>query len=143
MVHPAVPVDSGKDTEKYAKEHGNHHGRQRQFQGGREIPGQLSGHRHLGADGDAHIPMEKAFHINGILGKNRFIEAQGLPGSLQGLRRRMGPHQHAGRVPGNHMGNAEGDNGHTDKDKDEMKDSLKYKTPGNHRPSLKNTPLKR
>ena len=42
MVDPAVTVDRGKYTQKDAEKYGNHHGRQCQLQGGREIPGQFS-----------------------------------------------------------------------------------------------------
>ena len=113
-----------KDAQKYAKYHGDDHSRQRQFQGGREIPRQFAGHRHLGADGNPHIPMGQTFHVQGILGKNRLIQPQGLTGCLQNFRRCMGSHQHAGRIAGNDVGNTEGHNRYADEDENQVDQSL-------------------
>lgn len=73
--------------------------------------------------------MSQSLHVQSVLGKHRFIQPQGLARRLQRLRRRVRPHQHAGRVTGNDMGYAEGNNGYADKHKDEMYQFLKYKSP--------------
>lgn len=116
-------------SQENAKKHGNHHGRQRELQSGGEIAGQFAGHGHLGADGHAHVSVEKAFHVENVLGKHRLIQSQGLPRRLQRFRRRMRSYQHAGRVTGDDVGNAEGNDGNAYKDKDEMNQFLKYKSP--------------
>ena len=129
VVHPAVPVHRREDPQKDTKDHCNHHGRQGQLQGGGKIAGQFAGHGHLGADGNAHVPMGQSLHVHGVLGEHRFIQPQGLARRLQRLRRCVGPHQHAGRIPGDDVGYAEGNNGYADKHKDEMYQFLKYKSP--------------
>ncbi len=119
LVDGAVARDRREHAERYAEQHRQQQGVERQFDRGREEQPQILEHRPLGADGNAEIAVQQFCDVGDVLLRHRPIQAEfGANVSHRLLGGALARH-HARRIARDQVRNGEGDDADAEHHEDE------------------------